>query len=119
MAFLCAFTLHAIAYERLGAIGAIKRSVQLVRTNFLNVLVLMLLISLAQTIGGSDKLENKVAAFIPPHKTDNAWGAMGEGVAVAGALGGRQPGEVRCGHAPGAAGAQAARPGGRRGNCHR
>jgi uncharacterized membrane protein len=47
------FTLHAIAYERLGAIGAIKRSVQLVRTNFVNVLVLMLVISLAQTIGGA------------------------------------------------------------------
>lgn len=26
--------------------------------------------------------EDKVTAFIPPHKTENAWGAMGEGVAV-------------------------------------
>jgi sugar lactone lactonase YvrE len=28
--------------------------------------------------------EDKVVAFIPPHKTNNAWGAMGEGVAVDG-----------------------------------
>lgn len=47
------FTLHAIAYERLGAIAAIKRSVQLVRGHFSHVLVLMLLISLAQTIGSA------------------------------------------------------------------
>lgn len=26
--------------------------------------------------------EDRVVAFIPPHKTDNPWGAMGEGVAV-------------------------------------
>jgi DNA-binding beta-propeller fold protein YncE len=30
---------------------------------------------------GSTK-DDKVLAFIPPHKTDNAWGAAGEGVAV-------------------------------------
>jgi DNA-binding beta-propeller fold protein YncE len=30
---------------------------------------------------GSTK-EDRVTAFIPPHKTDNAWGAAGEGVAV-------------------------------------
>jgi len=26
--------------------------------------------------------EDKVLAFIPPHQTENAWGAAGEGVAV-------------------------------------
>jgi hypothetical protein len=30
---------------------------------------------------GSTK-QDKVTAFIPPHKTENAWGAAGEGVAV-------------------------------------
>ena len=27
-------------------------------------------------------MEDRVTAFIPPHPTDNPWGAAGEGVAV-------------------------------------
>jgi hypothetical protein len=47
------FTLHAIAYERLGAIDAIKRSVQIVREHFLTTLVLFVILSVVQTLGGS------------------------------------------------------------------
>lgn len=47
------FTLHAIAYEGLQAVPAIKRSAQMVRDNLVNSLVLFLLIAVAQSLGGS------------------------------------------------------------------
>jgi hypothetical protein len=53
VAIFSAFTLHAIAYERVTAIAAIKRSVEIVKANFVHALVLLLLISVAQTIGGA------------------------------------------------------------------
>jgi uncharacterized membrane protein len=47
------FTLHAIAYERLSAVAAIKRSAGIVRDNFLQTLLLVLAISAAQAMGGA------------------------------------------------------------------
>jgi uncharacterized membrane protein len=52
-ALFSAFSLHVIAYQRASAIDAIKRSVQIVRDNFLITLVLFLLVSVLQTLGGS------------------------------------------------------------------
>jgi uncharacterized membrane protein len=53
VALFSGFTLHVIAYERLSAIPAIKRSLQIVRAHFLQTLVLFVLASIALTIGGS------------------------------------------------------------------
>lgn len=53
VALFSGFTLHAIAYERLGAVDAIKRSAQIVRGHFLNTLVLFVILSVLQTLGGS------------------------------------------------------------------
>jgi uncharacterized membrane protein len=53
VALFSGFTLHAIAYERLSAVDAIKRSVQIVREHFLSVVVVFLLVSVVQTLGGS------------------------------------------------------------------
>jgi uncharacterized YccA/Bax inhibitor family protein len=47
------FVLHAIAYERLSAIDAIKRSFQVVKDHFLQCIALFVLISIAQAIGGA------------------------------------------------------------------
>jgi hypothetical protein len=47
------FALHAIAFENRGAIDAIGRSMRLVRDNFVNVLILFILVMIAQSIGGS------------------------------------------------------------------
>ena len=52
-ALFSGFTFHAIAYERLSAIDAIKHSLQVVRAHFLSVVVVFLLVSVAQTLGGS------------------------------------------------------------------
>jgi uncharacterized membrane protein len=52
VALFACFTLHAIAYERVSGIEAIRRSFAVVRANFLNVLVLLLAISVAQAVGG-------------------------------------------------------------------
>jgi uncharacterized membrane protein len=53
VAFLSAFTLHAIAFENLGVVDAIKRSVKLVIDNLVNVLILMFLAAVVQSIGSS------------------------------------------------------------------
>jgi hypothetical protein len=53
IALFSGFTLQAIAYERLSAFDSIKRSVQIVRAHFVNTLVLFLLVSVVQTLGGS------------------------------------------------------------------
>ena len=45
--------LHAIAYEKLSAIDAIKRSVQIVKDHFIQSIALFVLISIAQAIGGA------------------------------------------------------------------
>lgn len=52
-ALFSGFTLHAIAYERLSAIDAIKRSFQIVKDNFIQSIALFVLISVAQAIGGT------------------------------------------------------------------
>jgi uncharacterized membrane protein len=53
VAFLSAFTLHAIAFENLGVIAAITRSVKLVMDNLVNVLILMFAAAVVHAIGGS------------------------------------------------------------------
>jgi hypothetical protein len=53
IALFSGYTLQAIAYERLSAFDSIKRSVQIVRAHFVNTLVLFLLVSVVQTLGGS------------------------------------------------------------------
>jgi hypothetical protein len=53
VAFLSAFTLHAIAFENLGVIAAITRSVKLVIDNLVNVLILMFVAMVVHAIGGS------------------------------------------------------------------
>lgn len=52
-ALFSGFVLHAIAYERLSAIDAIKRSFQIVKDHFVQCIALFVLISIAQTIGGA------------------------------------------------------------------
>ncbi len=52
-ALFSGFTLHAIAYERLSAIDAIKRSFQIVKDHFIQSIALFVLISVAQAIGGA------------------------------------------------------------------
>lgn len=52
-ALFSTYTLHAIAYEGAGAFGAIRRSVELARAHFLPTVSLVLLLSIAQTIGGA------------------------------------------------------------------
>jgi uncharacterized membrane protein len=51
-AFLCAFTFHGIAYRGLGAIDAIKHSLEAVKGNALAVAVMMLVAMVINTIGG-------------------------------------------------------------------
>jgi uncharacterized membrane protein len=48
-----AFAFHVIAYEKLGAVDAIRRSAAIVRTSFLETLVLVILFSIMQSLGGS------------------------------------------------------------------
>jgi hypothetical protein len=50
---LGAFTLHAIAFENLGVIAAITRSVKLVMDNLVNVLILMFVAAVVNAIGGT------------------------------------------------------------------
>jgi uncharacterized membrane protein len=52
-ALFSGFVLHAIAYERLSAIDAIKRSVQIVKDHFMQSIALFVAISIAQAIGGA------------------------------------------------------------------
>ena len=52
-ALFSGFVLHAIAYERLSAIDAIKRSFQIVKDHFVQSIALFVLISVAQTVGGA------------------------------------------------------------------
>jgi hypothetical protein len=52
-ALFSGFVLHAIAYERLSAIDAIKRSFQIVKDHFIQSIALFVAISLAQAIGGA------------------------------------------------------------------
>jgi hypothetical protein len=52
-ALFSGFVLHAIAFERLSAIDAIKRSVQIVRDHFLQSIALFVVLSIAQAIGGA------------------------------------------------------------------
>jgi hypothetical protein len=52
-ALFSGFVLHAIAYERLSAIDAIKRSVQIVREHFIQSIALFVVISIAQALGGA------------------------------------------------------------------
>lgn len=52
-ALFSGFTLHAIAYERLSAIDAIKRSFQIVKDHFIQSIALFVLISIAQAVGGA------------------------------------------------------------------
>jgi uncharacterized membrane protein len=51
-AFLCAFTFHAIAYRGLGAVDAVKHSVEAVKANALAVAVMMLVALIINAIGG-------------------------------------------------------------------
>jgi uncharacterized membrane protein len=51
-AFLCAFTLHGIAYRGLGAVDAIKHSFEAVKRNALAVGVMILFAMIINTIGG-------------------------------------------------------------------
>ncbi|MDB4973756.1 MAG: hypothetical protein JWN48_2097 [Myxococcaceae bacterium] len=46
------FTLHAITYENLGGIDAIRRSIGLVRSNLVPALVLLIMLAVVQSIGG-------------------------------------------------------------------
>jgi uncharacterized membrane protein len=52
-ALFSGFTLHAIAYERLSAVDAIKRSFQIVKEHFIQSIALFVVISIAQAIGGA------------------------------------------------------------------
>jgi membrane-anchored glycerophosphoryl diester phosphodiesterase (GDPDase) len=52
-ALFSGFVLHAIAYERLTAIDAIKRSFQIVKDHFIQSIALFVSISIAQAIGGA------------------------------------------------------------------
>jgi uncharacterized membrane protein len=52
-ALFSGFVLQAIAYERLSAIDAIKRSFQIVKDHFVQSIALFVLISIAQAIGGA------------------------------------------------------------------
>lgn len=52
-ALFSTYTLHAIAYEGVSGIDAIRRSIALVRGSFLPSLALVFLVSVAQAIGGS------------------------------------------------------------------
>jgi uncharacterized membrane protein len=52
-ALFSGFTLHAIAYERLSAVDAIKRSFQIVKDHFIQSIALFVVISIAQAIGGA------------------------------------------------------------------
>lgn len=51
-AFLCAFTLHGIAYRGLGAVDAIKHSFRAVKSNALAVAVMMLVALVINAVGG-------------------------------------------------------------------
>lgn len=55
-ALFSAYVFPAIAYENLGAVAAIKRSVEIVRAHFLNTLIFALLISLVQSLGAGTML---------------------------------------------------------------
>jgi uncharacterized membrane protein len=46
------YTMHGIAYERLGGIEAIRRSIQLVRTNMVPTLAVVLVLWCLQAVGG-------------------------------------------------------------------
>jgi len=52
VALFACFSLHAIAFENVGGIEALQRSYAVVKANFLNVLVLLLAVSVAQAVGG-------------------------------------------------------------------
>lgn len=52
-ALFSGFVLHAIAYEELSAIDAIKRSIQIVKEHFIQSIALFVMISIAQAIGGA------------------------------------------------------------------
>ncbi len=45
------FTMHVIAYENVGAFDAIGRSFAIVKANFINVLILMIVVGVLQTVG--------------------------------------------------------------------
>jgi hypothetical protein len=52
-ALFSGFVLHAIAYERLTAIDAIKRSFQIVKDHFIQSIALFVVLSIVQAIGGA------------------------------------------------------------------
>ena len=52
VSLFCTYTMHAIAYERLGGIEAIRRSITLVRTNMVPTLTVVLAIWCLQALGG-------------------------------------------------------------------
>ncbi|MDB4986981.1 MAG: hypothetical protein JWN04_2159 [Myxococcaceae bacterium] len=52
IALFAIFTLHVIAYESLSGVDAIRRSYELVRESPVHVLALLVLVALAQALGG-------------------------------------------------------------------
>ena len=51
-AVFATYVLHVLAYEPVGAIGALRRSVEITRESFVHTLALVLFLALAQTVGG-------------------------------------------------------------------
>jgi len=52
VALFTPFVMHVLAYESAGGIGAIRRSVELVRDNFLPVFALLIVLGIGQAVGG-------------------------------------------------------------------
>ena len=52
VSLFCTYTMHAIAYERLGGVEAIRRSIALVRTNMVPTLAVVLVVWCLQALGG-------------------------------------------------------------------